>query len=234
MPLCRRVQPELLDHLPPDNPAALRSRADLRRLNVLLGNFRWFAAGLAGPLRALPPPSIVEIGAGDGSLGRCLFRRCPGLVYTGLDLVPPPPDWPRELGWEQGDVFEALPRLAPTIVIANHFLHHFETPDLRRLGAIVTASKVQLLLANEPARSRYTQALALFAPLLGFNHVTLSDMRTSITAGFQGDELAGALFPADARGAWNIHCFASPAGACRLIARRHPSRIGEYFRALPE
>jgi hypothetical protein len=37
----RVVIPELLDHLPQDDPAAERSRADLRRINFLMGNGRW-------------------------------------------------------------------------------------------------------------------------------------------------------------------------------------------------
>lgn len=221
MHLRRRIQPELLDRLPATDPAALRSRADLRRLNVLLGNFRWFTANLAGPLGASPAASVVEIGAGDGSLGRCLFHRFAPLVYTGLDLVPPPPDWPAELAWEQGDVFATLPRLNPSIVIANHILHHFAAPALHRLGTILTHSRVTLLLANEPARTRYSQTLALFAPILGLNHVTLSDMHTSIAAGFVGDELPAALFPAEIRNAWDTRRSTSPFGAYRMVARRN-------------
>ena len=42
----RVVIPELLDHLPADEPEALRSRRDLRRVNWLMGNERWL--GLDG------------------------------------------------------------------------------------------------------------------------------------------------------------------------------------------
>jgi hypothetical protein len=34
----RLVQPEILDTLPPDDPRALRSRRDLRRVNAWMGN----------------------------------------------------------------------------------------------------------------------------------------------------------------------------------------------------
>ena len=32
----RRVEPEILDELPPDNPRSVASRRDLRRLNVVM------------------------------------------------------------------------------------------------------------------------------------------------------------------------------------------------------
>ncbi len=34
----RTVVPELLDELPPDDPRAMHSRGDLRRVNRLMGN----------------------------------------------------------------------------------------------------------------------------------------------------------------------------------------------------
>ncbi len=36
--MTRRLHPELLDELPPEDPRALRSRRDLQRLNVWMGN----------------------------------------------------------------------------------------------------------------------------------------------------------------------------------------------------
>jgi hypothetical protein len=37
----RVVKPEILDDLPMDDPSARASRADLRRINFLMGNERW-------------------------------------------------------------------------------------------------------------------------------------------------------------------------------------------------
>lgn len=34
----RKLTPELLDHLPHDDPSALRSRRDLLRINLFMGN----------------------------------------------------------------------------------------------------------------------------------------------------------------------------------------------------
>ena len=36
--MCRVVEPELLDDLPPADPLAVGSRADLRRLNSIMGH----------------------------------------------------------------------------------------------------------------------------------------------------------------------------------------------------
>ena len=79
----RTVEPELLDDLPSADPRAVRSRADLRRINCLMGNAdvftRLFANRLAagsGHLR------IIELGAGDGSLLLRLARRWSKLGIT--------------------------------------------------------------------------------------------------------------------------------------------------------
>jgi hypothetical protein len=39
--LARTVRPEILDSLAAEDPAARRSRQDLRLINALMGNFRW-------------------------------------------------------------------------------------------------------------------------------------------------------------------------------------------------
>ena len=54
--LKRTVIPELLDHLPADDPHAMRSRRDLRRINFLMGNERWIRRTLT---RDFPKPSVV-------------------------------------------------------------------------------------------------------------------------------------------------------------------------------
>ena len=62
----RIVQPELLDQLAADDPRAVRSRADLRRINAWMGNARFAARALTEIFPRSPPQQIVEIGAGDG------------------------------------------------------------------------------------------------------------------------------------------------------------------------
>ena len=63
----RIVIPEILDHLPPADPDALRSRRDLRRINFLMGNERWICREMQRFPQAAQK-GIVEIGAGEGQL----------------------------------------------------------------------------------------------------------------------------------------------------------------------
>ena len=86
MPLARRVEAEWLDILPADDPRAVRSRHDLRRIN------RWMAtASLLGPpldalLRRSTPVRLVELGAGDGqTLLKIAQRRARNWPKVDLD-----------------------------------------------------------------------------------------------------------------------------------------------------
>src|ERR1051325_6840074 len=62
----RQVQPELLDQLPATDPAAIRSRQDLRRVNAWMGHPR-LAKKLFEKFSKPPPWRIVELGSGDGT-----------------------------------------------------------------------------------------------------------------------------------------------------------------------
>ncbi len=62
----RRVEPELLDTLPPGDPRAVRSRQDLRRVNAWMGNPMIMANALKKSAGGNPVASILELGAGAG------------------------------------------------------------------------------------------------------------------------------------------------------------------------
>jgi hypothetical protein len=62
--MLRTLQPELLDSLPSDHPDARHSRRDLRVINRLMGNHRWFARTLPPLVRA--GEHALELGAGNG------------------------------------------------------------------------------------------------------------------------------------------------------------------------
>src|SRR5258708_38976642 len=84
----RIVQPEILDSLPPDDPEALRSRRDLRRVNFWMGNVGVMASALKENYLGLPK-QITELGAGDGNfllqVARKISPRWPGVDTTLLD-----------------------------------------------------------------------------------------------------------------------------------------------------
>lgn len=73
--MIRTLHPKLLDDLPADEPAAIGSRRDLRRLNTLMGHAAIIARCLKNIFPHEPPSRILEIGAGDGQLLLRVARR---------------------------------------------------------------------------------------------------------------------------------------------------------------
>ncbi|HKQ54333.1 MAG TPA: hypothetical protein VJT12_00460, partial [Methyloceanibacter sp.] len=102
----RRLETELLDVLPADDPAAIRSRRDLKLLNAVMLHPVMMARRLRR-LAPVPPKRIVELGAGDGSLMLRLARRLaphwPGVVTVLVDQQSIVPASTRaqmhDLGW---------------------------------------------------------------------------------------------------------------------------------------
>jgi trans-aconitate methyltransferase len=210
----RVVIPELLDHLPADDPEARRSRRDLRRINFFMGNERWVLAAA----RRFPEAAalgITELGAGDGDLTRELALRHPGTTITALDLAPPPPDLPENVMWEQGDLFRSPIPPQGGILIANLFLHHFEDDDLRDLGRLAEGFRV--LIFCEPLRARLPHLLGYAAhPFI--NRVTRHDMHVSIDAGFSTSELPQLMNLSEKR--WMIEEHSTWRGALRVLGCR--------------
>jgi hypothetical protein len=216
--LTRRVEPELLDELPPEDSRAIHSRADLRRVNRVMGN----AAIIAGWLNrsdristAADSVFLVELGAGDGTLLLDVARRTAGrmkhvtclLVDRQRLLTRDTRDRFKSLSWdvsaEQADAFDWLDghrSLRADAVIANLFLHHFSDERLRVLLA-AASRHAQAFLACEPLRSRTALAAASLVPLIGGNGVSLHDARLSVRAGFTNHELSS-LWPNDPR--WTL------------------------------
>lgn len=210
----RIVQPEILDSLPEDHPDARKSRRDLRRINLIMGNHRWLARSVSTLVR--PGERVLELGAGTGELGRRLALR--GVEVDGLDLAGRPDGWPRDRAWHTADIHGFGGYGQYPVVIANLILHHFNDSALFRLGETLGRT-ARVIVASEPSRSRLSLALvAGLFPLFGANRVTRHDAPASIAAGFQGDELPRAL-GLSAR-MWDVKCHASALGAFRMIALR--------------
>jgi hypothetical protein len=211
----RRLEREWLDELAPDDPLALGSRRDLRRLNALMGN-----SGIAArALLSLTPrpglPRVIELGAGDGDfllqVARGVNGQCGKAMATLVDRQGSIGEETRfgfeRIGWQiervEADVrtwVTGLQPSGPAIVLANLFLHHFSGAELRELFAVLSARTIGLV-AIEPRRS----ALALFCSRLvyfvGCNRITRHDAPVSVRAGFKDRELS-AIWPE--RNGWSL------------------------------
>jgi hypothetical protein len=225
----RIVEPEWLDSLPSEDPRAIRSRRDLRRVNGWMRNRARMADALQAGWNRRARGRITELGAGDGDFLLRVARRLnssrlppaggnngygPGepvaaVTATLLD---------REqgvsvetlaafaaLGWRAqavvADAFEWLP-VSDTggVVIANLFLHHFEGARLVELLRLIS-QRAELFIAIEPERAPWTLFCSRLLWAIGCNAVTRHDAVVSVRAGFSGRELTG-LWPDQAN--WQL------------------------------
>ena len=218
----RVLEPEWLDTLPPNDARARRSRADLRRVNALMGNARHVARALDKATR------IADLGAGDGAFMQSVARRMarPGVELTLVDRAAVADrdafgllDWKAAAVVEDVHRFLARPGPGFDAMVANLFLHHFEPVALRRLLALA-ARRTRLLVACEPRRSRYALQASRLLGLLGCNDVTRHDAAVSVRAGFRGRELCD-LWPQQA--GWRLSEGPAPPFGHLFVARRDAS-----------
>src|SRR5436190_15367879 len=71
----RSLEPEWLDTLPPEQPEAIRSRRDLRRINNLMGHCRLMAGLLQQANAKKELKRLIDLGAGDGHFALQVARR---------------------------------------------------------------------------------------------------------------------------------------------------------------
>jgi hypothetical protein len=201
----RLVQPELLDALPPDDPCAIRSRRDLRRINWWMGNQAIMTRALNNNLSAVPG-RITELGAGDGDfLLRIAQKMSPlwpdvkaALLDRQQNISAQTLAAFAELGWRAeavvADGFDWSPSgSADETVVANLFLHHFK--DAQLAGLLHNISQcARLFVAIEPCRLVFPSLVGPLLRLIDCNYVTRHDAVVSIRAGFAGQEIS-ALWP---------------------------------------
>lgn len=204
----RVVETEWLDDLAADDPGAMGSRRDLDRLNRVMGHAGMLGELLEAGLGRRPLKRMVELGAGDGRLALGVAERLaakwPGVEVTLVDCKKVMSEETRgrftALGWNanavQADVFDWLRdpggEMADAMV-ANLFLHHFETESLAKLLKLA-AGRTRVFVACEPRRSSVPLMLSRMVGLIGCNAVTRHDAVLSVKAGFAGREIS-ALWP---------------------------------------
>ncbi|HZR20534.1 MAG TPA: hypothetical protein VFE51_24850 [Verrucomicrobiae bacterium] len=200
----RSVEPEWLDQLPNTDLRAQRSRSDLRRLNRCMGHMRITTQTLRPLKNHAAPPRLTELGAGDGSFLLGVARRlgtswrgtCATLVDKQMLLTDRTTSAFSNVGWKVQartcDVFdwatEANPGGSP-VVLANLFLHHFESERLRLL-LMALARNSSFFVALEPRRSFASLFFSKLVGFIGCNAVTRHDAPVSVQAGFRHNELS--------------------------------------------
>jgi hypothetical protein len=233
----RCVRPEALDDLPPDDPQALRSRRDLRRVHRAMRSLSALEHAVRRLMLRVPPKKILELGAGDGTLllrlAAALNARWPGVELTLLDrhriVNSETVDAYGSLGWKVTTVCEdALTwvrqsRLQPhDLCITTLFLHHFRYPELRAMLEGVAAQS-GAFIAIEPRREVLAQMGSRLIGLLGAGAVTREDAIKSVDAGFIGEEITSA-WPAVETPWWTREFRVLPFSHC-FIAARTDARI---------
>lgn len=209
----RVIIPEILDSLNPADPRAIRSRRDLRRIDLYLGNSRWIVRQLKGQTPA--PARIIEIGAGEGDLCRKVQASLPSSTVAGLDLIQRPASLPCGIQWIDGNFYQTLPNIEADACIGSLILHHFSGEALRELG--MRLQSFRSLTFCEPLRSRLPLFLSkLSSAFMG--EVTRHDMPASIHAGFRPSELP-LLLGLDPK-KWSVRESSHWRGALRLVASR--------------
>lgn len=225
----RRLEPEWLDQLPPDDPRALRARRDLERLNTLFGQARLMARLIRKNYGSEPPRTLIELGAGDGTfnlhVAQRLARHWPRVHVLLLDRQSIVSEATRRgyaaLGWTvetiAADVYDYLqgaPPLAIDVACANLFVHHIPPERLAWFLQHV-ARLCRLFVACEPRRTKFVLRATRLSWLIGNGDVFVHDAIASLRAGFVGKELSE-LWPAHEQ--WKLqeresgifaHCFSA-------------------------
>ncbi len=202
----RCVRPEVLDNLTPEDPKARRSRRDLRRVHRAMRSISALNHALSRLRLAAHPKSILELGAGDGSLllrlAAAVRPRWPGVKLTLLDrqriVNSETVESYRRHGWEVTTVCEDVliwarqsARQRYDLTVATLFLHHFKESELRELlRGVVSQSRA--FIAIEPRREMLAKVGSRLIGLLGTNAVTREDAVKSVDAGFIDDEITAA------------------------------------------
>jgi hypothetical protein len=234
MSFARTIHVETLDCLDEDDPQAIRSRADLRRIHFIMGTRGILLKAL---LRMkLRPRRIVELGAGDASLtlrmAQVLAREWGPVHLTLLDrrnvVSTATVHAFACLGWHveilNADILDWIrrpPKQPYDLALATLFLHHFKEAELAAILAALSRH-THALCACEPRRAYLALCSSHLVGLLGANAVTREDAVLRVKAGFADQELSHLMAPAFSE--WQIEEYRAGLFSHCLLATRQPDR----------
>jgi SAM-dependent methyltransferase len=193
---CRATDTELLDEGVPESEA-LESLEDLRRVNRWLGTHRRLLKVVRPFLERSPQPRLLDVGCGSADIPERIRRSfARPLLAVGVDikllhLRQAPPAVRRVVADVKALPF---PSGAFDVVLASHFLHHFDGAEtaavLRRLYDLTRRA----LVVDDIRRARvpYVFARSLF-PFMLRSRVSVVDGALSIRRAFTARELAAAF-----------------------------------------
>lgn len=184
----RSIQPELLDHLPPEE--ARPNLADLVRINRKFGGHSVIRKTLAQVARDEQRFTLLDVGAASGDTARLIEELYPAASVINLDcnstnLETAP--HPKLLA----NAFELPFRKASfDYVLCSLFLHHFSNDQvIGLLHSFYLLARRALLVCDLERHFLPYCFLRFTKPLLGWNDVTVHDGCISVRAGFHVHEL---------------------------------------------
>ena len=193
----RAIDPERLDTGVAERDA-LESLADLRFVNVWLGNRARMLAAIRPFLRRSParPARLLDVGCGSADFGSWVRTRTPTGLVVGVDIK-----WlhlsraPRDVRAVTADA-AALPFAAGAfdVVTTSLFLHHFNSPDVALVLREMYRVAGRALIVNDLRRARVPFLFGRVAfPLLFTSQVSVDDGLLSIRRAFTPTELQAAF-----------------------------------------
>jgi len=184
----RLIQPELLDHLPPDQ--ARPNLADIARLNRNFGGHSVVRKTLRQALGAIDRFTLLDVGCASGDIARMIRESYPAARITCLDCnqlnleSAPPPKL-------QADAF-SLPFRSETFdfVLSAMLLHHFTDENVTvLLRELYRVARKALLICDLERRLIPYIFLPATKLLFRWTHVTVHDGVRSVRASFRPKEL---------------------------------------------
>lgn len=184
----RLIQPELLDHAPPE--IAHANLADLVRINTYFGGHSAIRRLLAGKVSATGRFTLLDVGAASGDTGKIVAGLYPHASITNLDHSPvnlSKASHPKLVA----DAFALpFPESSFDFVLCSLFLHHFEDEQVvELLRSMYRVARHALLVTDLERHVLPYIFLPLTRPFFKWGQITVHDGVRSVRAAFRSSEL---------------------------------------------
>lgn len=184
----RVIEPEFLDHAPPEE--ALKNLSDLVRINEHFGGHGVIRKTLAQVVNGNSAFTLLDIGSASGDTAKLIAQLYPAASVTSLDLNPvnlSRAPHPKVLA----DAFQ-LPFKPESFdyVFCSLFLHHFEDAFVSELmGNFYRVASRALIISDLERHILPYLFFPVTQPFLRWEPITRHDGMISIRAAFHGCEL---------------------------------------------